>query len=629
MTRRLTLRARVALATALAIVLAVVLLGSATLALVGRQLHRSLDRGLHDRAAEVARLVATTPALVTAPGVLEGRVGTSAAFVQVVDREGRIVARSAALGGRVLPAGAPLSGALRARRAGYADARLGDERLRVYAAPLGGVGGGAAAGGAVAVAGSTSTIANTLRPLRHVVLLAALASAALAAALALLATRRALAPLTRLTAGAEQIARTGDPGRRLPQDGGRDEVGRLAATLNAMLEALERARERERRFVGDASHELRTPLTALRGNAAYVARHGADPAALADLEADAERLAALLDDLLALAREDAAQAPAREPVDLGQLARAVAAERPAVEVEVIAGSEPPAGRQAARAGASAGAAAPGGGAAAPGRGAAAPGGGAAAPGGGAAAPGGGAAAPGGGAAAPGGGAAVPGGGAAVPGGGAAVPGGGAAAPGGGAAVPGGGAAAPGGGAAAPGGGAAAPGGGAAVPGGGAAAPGGGAAAPGGGAAAPGGGAAAPGGGAAAPGGGAAAPGGGAAVPDAGPPIVVLGDRAALERALRNLIENAERHGPAGGRIAVRVATGGARATLAVTDEGAGLAPEQAEQAFARFWRGPGAAPGGTGLGLAIVRATAERHGGRATADGSTFAIELPLAAGAR
>ena len=92
-----------------------------------------------------------------------------------------------------------------------------------------------------------------------------------------------------------------------------------------MLASLERAREAERRFVGDASHELRTPLTALRGNAAYVARHGADPEALADLEADAARLSALLDDLLALAREDAA-APARggEPVDLLELARAAA-----------------------------------------------------------------------------------------------------------------------------------------------------------------------------------------------------------------------------------------------------------------------------------------------------------------
>ncbi len=96
---RLPLRVRVALAAALAILIAVALLGAAALALVDRQLHRSLDDGLRDRAVEVARLAATTPRLVTAAGVLEGRVGTSAAYVQVVDDQGRIVARSGALEG--------------------------------------------------------------------------------------------------------------------------------------------------------------------------------------------------------------------------------------------------------------------------------------------------------------------------------------------------------------------------------------------------------------------------------------------------------------------------------------------------------------------------------------------------
>src|SRR5438046_2852820 len=80
----------------------------------------------------------------------------------------------------------------------------------------------------------------------------------------------------------------------------RDELGELSDTLNRMLAALERARETERRFLADASHELRTPLTSLRGNAAYIARHGAEADALADLEADAARLGRLLDDLLAL-----------------------------------------------------------------------------------------------------------------------------------------------------------------------------------------------------------------------------------------------------------------------------------------------------------------------------------------
>ena len=51
-----------------------------------------------------------------------------------------------------------------------------------------------------------------------------------------------------------------------------------------MLAALEHSRATERRFLADASHELRTPLTSLRGNAAYLAKHGADPEVLAEVE---------------------------------------------------------------------------------------------------------------------------------------------------------------------------------------------------------------------------------------------------------------------------------------------------------------------------------------------------------
>jgi hypothetical protein len=101
-----------------------------------------------------------------------------------------------------------------------------------------------------------------------------------------------------------------------------------------MLASLERARESEQRFVGDASHELRTPLTALRGNAAYIARHGADASVVADLQADAARLSALLDDLLALARDDAAAPVHGAPVDLVELARAAAADDEDAEVVV-------------------------------------------------------------------------------------------------------------------------------------------------------------------------------------------------------------------------------------------------------------------------------------------------------
>ena len=342
--RRAALTQRVAAAAVAAIVVAVVVLGAAVLASLDRQLGHSLDESLRDRAVEVARLAASTPGLLTAPGTLEGRLGGSELLVQVVDREGRIVARSSGLGSRVLPETALVRAALRARRAGYADADLGTDPIRLYAAPLGELGRGSAAGGAVIVAGTTADIRDTLATTRRFVVIAAIVAALLAAGLATWFAYRALGPLRRLSAGARHIERSGDASERLPVPEARDEVGELAGTLNAMLASLERARAAEQRFVGDASHELRTPLTALRGNVSYVLRHGADPEVLADIEADAARLGALLDDLLALAREDA-RAPLRgDPVDLAQLAAdAAAADEHAIatgDAAVVLGERP-------------------------------------------------------------------------------------------------------------------------------------------------------------------------------------------------------------------------------------------------------------------------------------------------
>jgi two-component system OmpR family sensor kinase len=320
------LQARVAAAAAVAIVVGVAALGIAVLARLDSQLNGALDRSLRARATEVARLAASTPQLLMEPGTLEGRLGGSALLVQVIDPRGRIVARSSGLGSRVLPDAPVTNAALNDRRAGYGDAQLGADPLRVYAAPLGELGRGRAAGGAVIVAGTTTEIEETLDSTRRFVLLSSLAAALLAAALATGLARRALRPLRRLSSGARAIERTGDASRRLPDPHVRDEVGTLAETLNAMLASLDRAREAEQRFVGDASHELRTPLTALRGNLAYATRHGADPEVLADIEGDVTRLSALLDDLLALAREDAAAPVRGEPVDLAELAREATAD---------------------------------------------------------------------------------------------------------------------------------------------------------------------------------------------------------------------------------------------------------------------------------------------------------------
>lgn len=124
------------------------------------------------------------------------------------------------------------------------------------------------------------------------------------------------------------------------------------------------------------------------------------------------------------------------------------------------------------------------------------------------------------------------------------------------------------------------------------------------------------------------------------PPVVTGDEARLRQVLGNLMSNALRYTPAGSPIEVRVGLDGADALLEVSDSGPGLAPEDAERIFERFYRadpsrtrrgaasGTGA-PGGSGLGLSIVAALVAAHGGRvsvrtAPGQGATFTVRLPL-----
>ncbi len=330
--RRPALRTRVALAAAAAVFLAVGLLGGATQLLTGHELRSSLDRGLEGRATDVARLSVSAPALLTAPGALDAPYGGRDLVVEVLDRRRRIVARSAVLGGRLLPASQLVTAAIGDGRTGFGRVRLSGDDVRVFVAPL--PEGGPAGGGAVIVGSSTQEIERTSGRLARLGLLSALAAAALGAAAAAALTSRGMRPLRRLSAGAGEIRRTGDPSRRLPPEG-TGELAELTRTLNGMLDALERARATERRFLADASHELRTPVTALVGNVAYLARHGADAVVLADLQADAARLARLIDDLLTLERGDDAAAR-RDLVSLAALAREAAAAHPADAVRVSA-----------------------------------------------------------------------------------------------------------------------------------------------------------------------------------------------------------------------------------------------------------------------------------------------------
>lgn len=108
------------------------------------------------------------------------------------------------------------------------------------------------------------------------------------------------------------------------------------------------------------------------------------------------------------------------------------------------------------------------------------------------------------------------------------------------------------------------------------------------------------------------------------------DAALLDRALSNLLDNALRVTPSGGRVAVRVTMAGSDMRVEVTDTGPGIALDEQESVFEVFYQTSKhrASRGNSGLGLAIVRRVAELHGGRAglrsePGEGATFFIELP------
>ena len=111
---------------------------------------------------------------------------------------------------------------------------------------------------------------------------------------------------------------------------------------------------------------------------------------------------------------------------------------------------------------------------------------------------------------------------------------------------------------------------------------------------------------------------------------VQGDSVLLKRALANLLGNAVKYTPPGGRVVVRASVAGGALEIDVSDNGPGILPEAQARLFDRFYRVPGTMGEGTGLGLSIVRSIVEKHGGRIRVTstpgvGSSFVIALPLA----
>ena len=204
-----------------------------------------------------------------------------------------------------------------------AVATVGDE-ARLLARPIRATGSDVVVGVA---ATSTERLARSRQRLAFVLIAAGPALTALIAAAAWLLTGAALRPVRRMASEAATISMS-EPGRRLPQPGGSDEIAELGQTLNGMLDRIEATVAHERAFIDDAAHELRSPLAVLRGELELAMQVVDDSDAVAEGLASAleetDRLTRLTQDLLTLARADAGQLIAAEATtDLLDVAQAV------------------------------------------------------------------------------------------------------------------------------------------------------------------------------------------------------------------------------------------------------------------------------------------------------------------
>lgn len=317
----MSLQARVGLLAFIAVILGVGLTVGGGYYLTQRELRQEVDDFLERRAEVVAGTLGNPAAagargeLGTLPviGVIE--LADFDAHVQILDGEGQPVF---SIGAVVLPVG---SEERRLAAAGDAPVRrtaeIDGQRYRILTAPFIGE-------GAVQIArdlDETDRVLNDL--LRRTVPLGA-AIAVAAATAAWLLTRRALRPVAQLTDATERVARTQDLAATIEVNRG-DEVGVLARSFNAMLEALRTSRQQQKRLVADAGHELRTPLTSIRTNVDLLQRveslhEGERRRILTDVNAELHELSELVRELVELAGEPGADDEPFATLDLADLA---------------------------------------------------------------------------------------------------------------------------------------------------------------------------------------------------------------------------------------------------------------------------------------------------------------------
>jgi two-component system sensor histidine kinase MprB len=290
--------------SAAAVALAVVLSAFACYVAVESSMRDRLDRQLKAFAGTVAAVARNPPALsrpqrgfrfagrLPRPGLEAG--GDAAAFsaTGVIYRSPEdhtifsLTSRDLAVARGIAPAY-------------FRNGTVGSTDVRIYVTPAG-------RGRAVIAEQSLTDLQSTLHDLAVILTAIVLAGVALAGLLGLFVARAAAVPVHILRQAAEHVGSTGDLSRRIKTVGD-DDLGRLSASFNTMLAALEESHRTQRQLIADASHELRTPVASLRTNLEVLLRNPDLDVAertplLRDLIEQSAELGVLVEDLLESAR---------------------------------------------------------------------------------------------------------------------------------------------------------------------------------------------------------------------------------------------------------------------------------------------------------------------------------------
>jgi two-component system sensor histidine kinase MprB len=285
-------RARIALVAAAAVAIAVVVASGVVYLVVKDQLYSSVDSSLRSSMERIQH----GPAFDFADG--PPQPGVFGGYPQAVRQDGATFKRPDQ--SLKLPVNEHVIRVARGQDDTFlANAHVADNHVRVITFPY-------QPGFAVQIARPLDETDRALARIRVLLLLIAAGGALVAAGLGLAVSRAALTPVRRLTQATETVTETHDLSERI-EAGGKDELGRLATSFNAMLAALEESDRARSQLVADASHELRTPLTSLRTNIEVLASDRTLPPGererlLSDVVEQLGEMTTLISELIELAR---------------------------------------------------------------------------------------------------------------------------------------------------------------------------------------------------------------------------------------------------------------------------------------------------------------------------------------